>query len=370
MDQDYYKTLEVEKTASTDEIKRAYRKLAHKYHPDKFGGDETKFKEASEAYQVLSDAEKRKQYDQFGRTFDAQTPPGGGPGGTGGSWQDYGFDFGGGRRGAGGVEFDFSNLGDIFETFFGGGRGAARKRTRGEDIERQISLHFEVAVFGKEIEIDLNKKIPCSNCKGKGAEPGFKIIKCDKCDGSGKVREVRSTILGQFSTITTCDKCEGGGKIPEKACRSCKGSGTVTEKVTLKVKIPAGVDTGSVIRVPGGGDAGEKGTPPGDLYLHIDLKPHPTLKRLADDLVYSAEISFSQAALGGEIEIDNIRGREIIKIPAGIETGEEIRLKGKGIPHLNSYGSGDLIIKIKISTPKNLTSKQKELFKQLEETDL
>jgi len=356
MEKDYYKILGIEKTASIQDIKRAYRQLAHKYHPDKFGGDEKKFKEISEAYQVLSDPEKRKQYDQFGRTFDAET--GAGPGSGGFSWEDFGFAGKGAR-----VDFDFTNLGDIFDAFFTGGGRA--KRNRGDDIEKEINLNLEDAYFGKEIELSLNKKVTCAACKGSGAEPGSKMIKCDKCGGSGKAKTVKQTFLGQFASISTCDKCEGRGKIPERICRSCQGSGTVQRKVQIKVKIPAGVNSGSVIRVPGSGQAGERGDPPGDLYLHIKLSPHKYLKRIGDNLIYNLNISFPQAALGDKVEIKSISGREKVKIPAGIESGEEIRLRGKGIPHLQGFGSGDLIIKVKIKTPKHLSREEKEIFEKL-----
>ena len=348
MAEDYYKILGLEKTASEAEIKRAYRKLAHQYHPDKGGGDEKKFKEVSEAYQVLSDPEKRKQYDQFGHTFSAT-----GGSASGGDYSDFGF--GQGFGGQQGVEFDFSNLGDIFDVFFGG-RERARE-ARGADIERRIEITFEEAARGVSLPIELEKNIYCGCLK----------ITCPECRGMGKKETLKSTILGQFKSIQTCAKCQGTGKIAKTDCPQCQGKGVKTEKVKINVVIPAGIKDKMTVRVSKEGEASASGRS-GDLYLEVKIKPHPQFYRKEDDIYYDLNLSFSQAALGDKIDIPIINGEKRIKIRAGVQSGEEVRLRGLGFPHLNHFGSGDEVIKIKIITPKKLSREQKKIFEELKKS--
>ena len=349
MAEDYYKILGLEKTATETEIKRAYRKLAHEHHPDKGGGDEKKFKEVSEAYQVLSDPEKRKQYDQFGHTFSAQ-----GGSASGGDYSDFGFgqDFSGQQ----GVEFDFSNLGDIFETFFGG-EGRTRE-AQGRDLEYRVEITFEQAAKGASIPIELEKNIYCE-CP--------KII-CPDCQGKGKKETIKSTILGQFKSIQTCAKCQGTGRIAKADCPNCQGKGIKKERVKIDVVIPAGIRDKMTIRVQDQGETSASGKS-GDLYLEVNIKPHPQFYRREDNIYFDLKLNFSQAALGDEVEIPIVNGTKRIKIPAGVQPNEEIRLKNQGFPHLNHFGSGDEIIKIKIITPKNLNSIQKKLFEELKKID-
>ena len=356
MENDYYKTLGLEKTATEAEIKRAYRKLAHQHHPDKGGGDEKKFKEVSEAYQVLSDPEKRKQYDQFGHTFDSESQAGQGQGFGGFDYSNFNGQ---------GVEFDFSNLGDIFDVFFGGER---TRQAKGRDLERRIEITFEEAVKGANLPIELEKNVICPRCKGGKAEPGTEKITCPECQGAGKKETIKTTILGQFKSVTTCDKCKGEGKIPKINCRECSGAGIKRQKTKLDVVIPAGVRNGMTIRVTGGGEAIDSGKS-GDLYLEVSIKPHPNFYREEDDIYFDQKISFSQAALGDRITIPIVNGTKKINLPAGVESGEEIRLKNMGFPHLNHFGSGDEVIKIKVITPKKLNQEQKRIFEELKNLD-
>jgi molecular chaperone DnaJ len=355
MAEDYYKILGLEKTATEAEIKRAYRKLAHQYHPDKGGGDAEKFKEVSQAYQVLSDPEKRKQYDQFGHTFDYESQASG----TGEEGFDYsGFGFGGQQ----GVEFDFSNLGDIFDVFFGGGVGV--REEHGRDIERRVTIDFIEAVKGADLPIELEKNVLCERCKGTRVEPGSKINTCPTCQGKGKVETVQSTILGHFKRAKLCDKCEGTGQIPERLCGQCQGKGIERKKISLTVKIPAGVREDMTIRVPGAGDTIKSGSS-GDLYLIINIKKHPQFSRHGDDIYIEQEIKFSQAALGDKIAVPTVEGEKELHIPAGTQSGDELRLKNMGFPRLNFFGKGDEIIKIKVDIPKKLTHEQREIIEAL-----
>lgn len=360
---DYYQILGVPKTASSEEIKRAYRKLAHQYHPDKNQGDETKFKEVNEAYQVLSNPDKRAQYDQFGTTFQNA----GRAGGYGGGFE--GFDFSNFAQGFGfnGGGTEFEDAFDIFSDIFGGRSARRSRRERGVDLEMDLDLTFEEAVFGVDKEIIVEKTDVCENCKGSGAEPGSKINICSKCHGQGQIRTTRRTILGQMATVTTCDLCDGTGKVPEHACRECKGSGVRRRAKTLKVKIPAGVEEGQRIRIGGEGEVGYKGSNYGDLYLRINISPHKEFKRQGATIYSEVPVSFYQAALGTTLEIPIIDGRVTLKIPAGTQSEKEFRLKGKGSYILNSSGRGDHIVKVKVVTPTKLTKKEKELFKKLAE---
>jgi molecular chaperone DnaJ len=354
---DYYQILGVSRDASEDEIKKAYRKLAHKYHPDK-GGDEKKFKEINEAYQILSNKEKRAQYDRFGRVFE------GGAGFEPGF--DTGFSWG---RFSEGFEFDFGDLSEMMEEFFGFGIPRRKKDLkRGKSIEIEIEIPLEDVLKGKEKEISLEKLLSCSRCQGIGAEPGTSVRECFSCRGTGQVQQIRRTPFGSFTRSATCPECGGEGFRPEKPCNVCKGEGRIRGEEVIKIFIPAGVDTNQVIKVEGKGDAGKRGGKSGDLYIRIFVKPHPVFKRKGDDLYISREISFSQAALGDEIEVPTLEGKKILlKVPQGTESGKILRISGKGIPHFSGYGRGNMYVELIVKTPKRLTKKQKELLEKLKE---
>ena len=359
----YYDILGIGKTASADDIKRAYRKLAAEHHPDR-GGDGERFKEINEAYQVLSDSTKRGQYDQYGQTFD-QAQRNGGFGGGNGPFGGFDFSgFGGMGGGANGVEFDF---GDIFSDLFGGQAQRQQRRNRGVDLEMPVTITFEQAAFGVEKELTLEKKNTCDRCEGKGAEPDTKIIICPKCHGQGQIRTQRRTILGTIQSAMVCDRCEGSGKIPETPCTKCKGSGVIRGQKTIKVNIPAGIDDNQRIRVRGEGEAGYRGEPAGDLYILVRVQPSPNFKREGFNVYKDVEVSYSQAALGTTIETATIDGEVKIKVAPGTQPGTVLRVGGKGIPHLNRGGRGDMFVTINIAVPKKLSKRQKELLKQLDE---
>lgn len=350
MAQDYYLTLGVSKSASADEIKRAYRKLAHQHHPDKDKGNEEKFKQINEAYQVLSSPEKRTQYDQFGATggFSA----GGGPGGF-----DYS-DFNG--------NVGFEDAFDIFSDIFGGPRSSRRsQQARGVDLEMEMYLAFDEAVFGIEKELSIEKIDACARCNGSGAEPGSKISTCPKCHGAGQIRTTRRTIFGQMATTAACNECDGSGKVAERACSECKGSGQKRRIKTLKVKIPAGVEDGQRIRVSGEGEVGYKGSNFGDLYLRLHVAEKAGFKREGADVYTEMPISFYQAALGTSVDVPTVDGKVDMKIPAGTQSGKVFRMKGRGTPILNDSGRGDHFVTVHVITPTKLTKKEKELFKQM-----
>jgi len=350
---DYYEILGVNKSSSKEEIKKAYKKLALKYHPDRASKEkqkeyEEKFKEISEAYAVLSDEGKRKNYDSFGHSgFDQRY-----------SQEDI-------FRGA-----DFSN---IFEELFGndffGGENIfgdlfGRNRIkRGRDLQYNLTISFEEAAFGCEKELNIRKNVICEKCNGTGAENG-ELISCEKCNGLGQLRINRRTPFGVFTQATICPKCNGTGKIPKQKCKHCNGKGIVNENKKVKVKIPAGIDEGQVLKVPGKGECIKDGKP-GSLLIVMSIKPHKFFKRKGDDIYFTLSISFSQAALGDKIKIPTLLGETKIKILPGIESGKILRLKNKGIENVNGYGKGDEFIKIEIKTPKKLTRKQKNLFKEL-----
>ena len=361
---DYYELLGVAKTASQDEIKKAFHKLAHKYHPDK-GGDEKKFKEINEAYQVLSDTTKRAQYDQYGRTFDQGGAPGGGGNPFEGQWAW-------GNRPQGEVEFDMGDLGDVFEQFFGGGRKQAKKDPKkGKDIQVDIELPLEKVLKETVEKITISKQVTCHRCQGTGAEANTKIKECFSCRGTGQVQQVQKTVFGSYTVLATCPECKGEGTIPEKPCNVCKGEGRTKGQETIEIHIPAGIDTNQVIRVDGKGEAGKKGAKAGNLFARIFVKKHPDFERRGDDLFSATEINFSQAALGDEIEIKSLEGTNLLlEVPAGTETGKILRISGKGIPHFGGYGRGNLYIEFKVKTPKKLSRKQKELFDRLKEEGL
>jgi molecular chaperone DnaJ len=354
---DYYKILGVERNATDTELKKAYRKLALKYHPDKHKGDkdaETKFKDINESYQVLSDKQKRAQYDQFG-TSDFS---GGGAGGFQG-FQD--FDFSGFSGGG--------SFSDIFESFFGGGGGGrgrtkSRKRgpIRGNDIEVLVNLTFEEAAFGTQKELEITKPISCEHCKGKGAEPNSKIVDCKSCGGTGEVRSVKNTILGQIATSRPCDECHGEGKIPEKKCTKCHGTTRTRSKENIKVKIPAGIDNGSTIRLSDKGEGGLYGGHSGDLYTHIQVQSSDKFVRNNYDVHSEKEIHLVQAVLGDEIDVETIQGDVKLKIPAGTQSGKVFKISNKGIQKLNSSSLGDHYVKIIVKIPDKVSRKDRELW--------
>lgn len=360
MAQDYYQTLGINKSASADEIKRAYRKLAHQHHPDKGEkGDAEKFKQVNEAYQVLSDPSKRAQYDQFGQAFNgARGQSNAGFGGQGFG----GFDFSGFGGGMGGFEDAF----DMFSDIFGG--GAARQqagRERGVDLEMELFLTFEEAVFGVEKEVKIEKRDTCPQCDGTGAEPGTKVTTCPKCHGAGQIRTTRRTIFGQMAQVATCDRCEGTGKIAETPCRECSGSGTKRRTKTLQVKIPAGVEDGQRIRISGEGEVGYRGSAPGDLYIRLHVKKHAEFKRQAENIYSEVPISFYQAALGTKVLADTVDGKVELKIPAGTQSGKVFRLKSKGAHILHGSGRGDHFVTVRVVTPTKLSKKEKDALKKL-----
>ncbi|MFA5926484.1 MAG: molecular chaperone DnaJ [Parcubacteria group bacterium] len=372
MSKDYYNILGVGKNATDDEIKKAYRKLAHQHHPDKAGGDEAKFKEVNEAYQVLSDKEKRSQYNQFGQTFEQAQSQGGSSGFNGfrdfsSSEDGFEFNFGSGGQGFSGFEDVF---GDIFQQA-GFGRRSRRntRRYRGEDIQMDVEITFLEMAEGIEREIELYKRGKCSRCGGDGVEPGSKKIECPTCKGSGEVQTARRTILGTFQQVTVCPECQGEGRIPEKKCKKCGGDGRTREYEKTKFKIPAGIKDGQTIRLEGMGEAGEKGGEAGDLYINVHVLPDKRFSREGDDIQGVARISFSQAALGDKISVDTIEGEIKLKIPAGTQSGEIFRLKGKGVKHLSRFGHGDHYIKIQVETPRNLTREQREILEKLKEKE-
>ncbi|NCF75138.1 MAG: molecular chaperone DnaJ [Xanthomonadaceae bacterium] len=358
----YYKVLGVEKNASQDEIKKAFRKLAHKYHPDKKGGDEKKFKEINEAYQVLSDINKRKQYDQFGSSFN-QGAPGGGAGFSGFS----GFEgFSNGFHNVNQEDFEF-DLGDIFSDFFGGGR--AKRAKRGRDIEVDIEIDFIDMMTGIEKTIRLSRNVVCPRCSGSGAEPGARMIICPVCNGRGKIEQIKNTIFGSIRTQSVCPRCKGEGKIPEKKCTQCKGVGVIKDIEEIKVKIPAGINNNETIKISGKGEA-IKGGLAGDCYVNIHIRPNIKFKRVDYNLETTKQIKLSQAILGDKIEIETPLERVRMKIPSGTQSGREFILRGKGIPYLRGFGKGNLIVKIIVKIPDKLTFKQKRLIKEIREEGL
>jgi molecular chaperone DnaJ len=365
---DYYEILGVTKSASQDEIKKAFHKLAHKHHPDK-GGDEKKFKEINEAYQVLSDAQKRQQYDQFGRVFE-NGQPGGGAG-----FDPSGFSWAWGNRPQGEeVEFDFSNLGDIFEEMFAGGqtrRASKKDARRGKDIQVDIEINLERVLKETSEKITIGKQITCNRCAGSGAEAGTKIKECVSCRGAGQVQQVKKTFLGSYTSLATCPECKGEGTIPEKPCNVCKGEGRIKGTETIDVIIPAGIDSNQVIRIDGKGEAGKRGAKAGNLFVRVFVKPNANFIRKGDDLITQKEISFSEAVLGAEVEIETLeKTKLILSVSAGTESGKILRISGKGIPHYGGYGKGNMYVELRIKTPKKLTKEQKRAIDELSKSGL
>lgn len=350
---DYYEVLGVEKNANDADIKKAYRKLAKQYHPDVNQNDKTaeaKFKEVNEAYEVLSNAQKRAQYDQFGHA-------GMDPNGFGG--------FGGGFS-----DFDMGGIGDIFESFFGGsgafGR-SSRSRTgpqKGADLKYSMEITFENAAFGVEKEISINRMEPCPTCHGSGAKPGTNPTTCKHCNGSGQVQYKQSTPFGQFVNVKTCDVCHGEGKIITDPCTACSGKGKIKKNTKIKINIPSGIDDGQTISLRSEGEPGLRGGPSGDLFVSIRVKPHSLFKRQGNDVICEMPITFVQAALGAELEVPTLDGKVKYSIPEGTQTGSVFRLKSKGIPYLRGNGRGDQYVKVEIDVPKRLNDKQKEILRE------
>lgn len=358
MGKDYYNVLGISKNANHDEIKKAFRKKAHEHHPDKKGGDEAKFKELNEAYQVLGNEKKRAQYDQFGSAFEHGQAGGGSQGFGGFSGFSEGFN----------INMDdlgdmVGGFGDIFG-FGGGGRGRARAR-KGSDLQVALTIEFSEAVFGAEKEIRINKIIQCDRCNGQGAEPGAKVETCKNCGGRGKTTRVQRTIFGQMQVEMGCSDCEGEGKKYDKKCSKCSGQGVAREEVNLKIKIPAGIDDGGVIRLTGQGEAGEKGASAGDLYLQTKVKPDPRFEREGDNIHSKVNISFTQAALGDKIEIETVDGPVKLKIPEGTQSGTNFRLRDRGVNSVHGRGRGDHFVVVQVKTPQSLNRKQKEALKEL-----
>lgn len=354
---DYYEILGVDKNATEQEIKRAYRKLAKKYHPDLNPDNkeaEQKFKDVNEAYEVLSDPEKRSRYDRFGHA---------GVNGQGAGGFGQGFE---GFEGFGGFGDIFD---DIFDMFGGGGFSNRRKSgpKKGADLKYKVDISFEEAAFGVEKEIKIRRTENCTVCKGTGAKPGTSKNTCTKCNGTGEVRYAQNTPFGQFVNVRTCDKCNGTGEIIDSPCSHCGGTGKEKKTKKISIKIPAGVDTGSVIPLRGEGEPGEKGGPPGDLYVYINILPHEVFGREGNDVICEIPISFTTAALGGNIEVPTLDGKVRYNIPEGTQTGTIFRLKNKGIPYLRGHGRGDQYVKVVIQVPKKLNEKQKELLREFAE---
>jgi molecular chaperone DnaJ len=353
MGKDYYDILGVEKKASKDEIKKAFHKLAHKYHPDKNNGDEAKFKQINEAYQTLSDEGKRAQYDQFG----SAGPQMGGQGGGGYGGGFDGFDFSQG----GGGDFGF-DMGDIFGDIFGGGSRRARNR-RGADLQTSISLDFKESIFGVEKEIRVTKPSTCNTCHGNGAKPGTELHTCDQCNGAGVVKSVQRTILGSIATTQICNKCDGVGKIPKENCTTCKGKGVVNEPRTIKITVPAGIQNGETLRLQEMGEA-IKGGPSGDLYVHVAVAPHKTITRAGHDLVSTLSIKLTDALLGAQYAVETLDGSMPVSVPAGTKIGDTVILKHHGVP-TSSSKRGNFIIKLNISLPEKLSKKAKDIIEEL-----
>ena len=345
---EYYQILGVSRNATAEEIKKSYRKIAMQYHPDRNAGDkeaEEKFKLASEAYEVLRDPEKKEIYDRYGKE---------GLKGTG---------FTGFR----GFDDIFSAFGDIFEDFFGfGTTQRARSRARqGADLRYDLKITFLEAAFGKETEVEIPKTVTCDACQGTGAEAGTHPVTCPKCRGTGQVTRSQ----GFFMISTACPQCHGEGQYIRSPCKECRGKGRIRKNKKIQIKIPPGVDTGSKLRIRGEGESGERGGPPGDLFVFLYVEPHEFFTRNGDDILCQVPISFPQAALGTELEIPTLSGKTVLKVPRGVESGEMLRIRGEGFPRVRSPGAGDLIVQVVVKTPRNLTPRQEQILREFEEGD-
>lgn len=353
---DYYEVLGVSKDASADEIKKAFRRKAIELHPDKEGGDEEKFKEVNEAYEVLKDQSKRQRYDQFGHAGVGGANGGGDPfGGFGGEWSGQN------------VNFDFGDLGlgDIFGSFFGGGPAShGQQRARGNDVETTIEITFEQAVFGTETDLKLNLEDTCNHCHGTTAEPGHDLKTCETCKGSGQVVTATRTIFGNIQQASVCPTCRGQGKVPEKVCSVCHGKGTERRTQTIQLKVPAGIDDGATIRLREHGEAIAHG-PKGDLYVHVRVRAHKQFTREGDLILSTEHISMVEAALGTERDVETVDGMVRMKIPEGTQSGTDFKLSGHGVPHIRSNTRGAHIVTIIVDTPTKLTREQRELLERL-----
>jgi len=341
---DYYEVLGVARNATDEEIKKAFRKLAFKYHPDHNheDGAEERFKEANEAYEVLSDPDKRTAYNRFGHS------------GAEGL-------FGRGFEG-----FDFGGFGDIFDAFFSGATTATRQAPeRGSDLHYRTTITFEETAFGSQEEINISRIENCSLCQGTGCKPGSSPSRCPNCNGTGQVRRVQQSLFGRFTNITTCPQCHGEGRIITEPCPQCRGTGREKCQRSISVKIPAGVENGSQIRIKGEGNAGTRGGPPGNLYVTLSVEQHELFTRDGDDILYELPINCAQAALGAEVEVPSLDGKTKLKIPAGSQTGKTFLLKNKGISHLHRSGRGDQLVILFVATPGSLTEEQRRLFQEL-----
>lgn len=351
-DRDYYEVLSVPRSASQDDLKRAFRRLARQHHPDvnDSPGAEERFKEINEAYAVLSDDEKRAAYDRFGHA---------------------------GVRGAGGVPdftVDFADFADIFGDFFGfGGFGRTSQRARniprrGADLQYRLDLTFKEAVFGVEKEIEITRDEICEHCSGSGAEPGTSPVRCSTCGGRGEVRQARQTLLGSMVQVTTCPTCKGQGEVIETPCRTCTGRGFERRTRKKVISVPAGVDNGNQIRLAGEGQPGTNGGPHGNLFLSVGVKAHKYFRRRKDDILLDLDINVAQAALGAEVDVPTVDGKGTLKIPVGTQPGKVLRVRGKGVPHLRGNGRGDQLVVINVETPRRMTSEQRRLFEELAES--
>ena len=356
MPKDLYAVLGVEKNASLEDIKKAYRQKSKEWHPDKHKGEkaaEDKFKEINEAYEVLGNVEKRQRYDQFGTTGAAGMGGGPGMGGMGG------FDFSGFSQG------DMGGLGDIFESFFGGGgRGGGQTRQQGQDREVEITIDLADVVAGKKLPLSLKLFRPCGTCKGDGAEPGSSVVTCKTCGGTGQVTRVMQSFFGAMQQRMVCSECKGSGKVPEKPCRMCKGEGRTQEWSELLVDIPAGISDGQTLRLRGQGDAGRRGAVAGDLFVHIRVRPDARFEREGDDIRSSMSVPLLTALLGGEIDVETVHGPVTLAIPAGTQSGQVMRIKGKGVPTLNSRRSGDHYVKIDVDIPTKLSREERRIVEE------
>lgn len=353
---DYYEVLGVSKNASADEIKKAFRRKAVELHPDKQGGDEAKFKEINEAYEILKDPSKRQRYDQFGHAGVGNGSAGGGNPFGGYSGQNVNFDFG-----------DLG-LGDIFGSFFGGSSsGSHQRQNRGRDVETRIDISFEQAVFGTEVVLNLELDDTCSHCKGTTVEPGHQLKTCPECGGSGQVTHVMRTIFGNIQQASVCPTCQGRGKVPEKVCSVCHGKGTQRRAQKVDLKVPAGIDDGATIRLREHGEAVANG-PKGDLYVHVRVRAHKRFTREGDLILSEEHVDMVEAALGAEIDVETVDGKVRMKVPAGTQSGTDFKLSGHGVPHLKRETRGPHIVTIVVDTPTKLTKQQKDLLEQFETT--
>lgn len=368
---DYYELLGVSKDVTDEELKKAYRKMAKKYHPDSHEGEdkkaaESKFKEISHAYSVLSDKTKRAQYDRFGADFENA---GFNPGGSGGSYGGTGFggfDFSGFN--GGGIDIDLDDiLGSVFGGGFGGFGGSSRKNngpTKGADLRYNMTIKFEEAAFGTKKEINITRNEKCDTCSGSGAKPGTNPITCDKCGGAGKVQVTQNTIMGAFASVKTCDKCGGEGKIIPTPCEKCSGKGHVKKMKKIEVNIPAGIDNGQAISLRGEGDIGKKGGPNGDLFVIVNVQPHKIFKRNGFDIFAEIKVPFTKLVLGGSIKVPTLEQEIDFNIPEGTQADTKFRIKEKGIPSIHGRGRGNLEFVVKVDIPKKLTEKQREILSQ------